>query len=315
MSKAATSTWITAASQQVERAINCPLVYTNAFTVYPLICAINPGVPNNEGMLIAPSQSRHRRAAYLNPEYPAAVGARNLTGHLLTTAVFGTLAQALPADRIANRLLADSASPRPHIVVTGQDDDGRAFSSMMFIAGGMGARPNKDGIPCIAFPSSARNTSVEILENSAPFMIERKWIRENSGGRGRYRGGDGQIFELRVRAKSGASIAVFSDHSGFRHAEWTGVTLPGAGTEIKVNGVAVQTKGTVRVKQTDVCDHTIARGWRLRQSMTDRATCCCYSIRMLAALITFAHLSRSVCIKAPNSAGLLLAIASRPPLT
>ena len=240
----------TGSSQQVERAINCPLVYTNAFTVYPLICAINPGVPNNEGMLRPFTVSAPSRCI-LNPEYPAAVGARNLTGHLLTTAVFGTLAQALPADRIANRLLADSASPRPHIVVTGQDDDGRAFSSMMFIAGGMGARPNKDGIPCIAFPSSARNTSVEILENSAPFMIERKWIRENSGGRGRYRGGDGQIFELRVRAKSGASIAVFSDRSRFPPRGMDGGE-PGAGTEIKVNGVAVPTKGTVRLKQVDV---------------------------------------------------------------
>src|SRR5687768_5859324 len=105
----------TGSSAQVERAINCPLVYTNAFTVYPLICAINPQVPNNEGMLRPFTVSAPSRSI-LNPEYPAAVGARNLTGHLLTTAVFGTLAQALPADRIANRLLADSASPRPHIV-------------------------------------------------------------------------------------------------------------------------------------------------------------------------------------------------------
>ncbi len=237
-------------SLQVERAINCPLVYTSAFTAYPLICAINPQVPNNEGML-RPFTVTAPPRSILNPEYPAAVGARNLTGHLLTTAVFGTLAQALPADRIANRLLADSASPRPHIVVTGHDDAGRPFSSMMFIAGGMGARPNKDGIACIAFPSSARNTSVEILENSAPFMIERKWVRENSGGRGRYRGGDGQIFELRVRAKNGASISVFSDRSRFPPRGMDGGEA-GAGTEIKVNGKPVPSKGTVRLKQGDL---------------------------------------------------------------
>jgi N-methylhydantoinase B len=149
--------------------------------------------------------------------------------------VFGTLAQALPADRIANRLLADSASPRPHIVINGQDDAGRPFSSMMFIAGGMGARPNKDGISCIAFPSSARNTSVEILENSAPFLIERKWIREGSGGRGRYRGGDGQIFELRSAREKRRDIAVFSDRARFPPRGMDGGE-PGAGTEIKVNG-------------------------------------------------------------------------------
>jgi N-methylhydantoinase B len=82
-------------------------------------------------------------------------------------------------------------------------------------------------------------------------MIERKWVRENSGGRGRYRGGDGQIFELRVRAKNGASIAVFSDRARFPPRGMDGGE-PGAGTEIKVNGQPVPTKGTVRLKQGDV---------------------------------------------------------------
>ena len=240
----------TGSSMQVERAINCPLVYTNAFTVYPLICAINPQVPNNEGML-RPFTVTAPERCILNPVYPAAVGARNLTGHLLTTAVFGTLAQALAKDQIADRLLADSASPRPHIVVSGQDDGGRPFSSMMFIAGGMGARPNKDGISCVAFPSSARNTSVEILESSGPILIERKSTREHSGGAGRFRGGDGQIFELRVRAKSGATISIFSDRSRFPPKGMNGGAA-GAGTEILINGQPAPLKGSVRVKQNDI---------------------------------------------------------------
>ena len=240
----------TGSSMQVERAINCPLVYTNAFTVYPLICAINPQVPNNEGML-RPFTVTAPERCILNPQYPAAVGARNLTGHLLTTAVFGTLAQALPRDQIANRLLADSASPRPHIVVSGQDDAGRQFTSMMFIAGGMGARPNKDGISCIAFPSSARNTSVEILESTAPILIERKSLREGSGGHGRFAGGDGQVFELRVRAKSGATISIFSDRARFPPQGMNGGE-PGAGTLIMINGEPVPSKGSVRVKENDV---------------------------------------------------------------
>ncbi len=240
----------TGSSMQVERAINCPLVYTNAFTVYPLICAINPQVPNNEGML-RPFTVTAPERCILNPLYPAAVGARNLTGHLLTTAVFGTLAQALAQDQIADRLLADSASPRPHIVVSGQDDAGRPFSSMMFIAGGMGARPNKDGISCIAFPSSARNTSVEILESSAPILIERKSMREASGGAGQFRGGDGQVFELRVRAKNGAMISIFSDRSRFPPQGMNGGE-PGAGTQILINGQPGPLKGSVRVKQNDV---------------------------------------------------------------
>jgi N-methylhydantoinase B len=240
----------TGSSMQVERAINCPLVYTRAFTIYPLICAINTRIPNNEGMTRPFTVSAPTRSL-LNPEYPAAVGARNLTGHLLTTAVFGTLAQALPKDQTANRLLADSASPRPHLVISGRDDSDRAFSSMFFIAGGMGARPNKDGISCIAFPSSARNTSVEILETSAPIMIERKSMREDSGGKGQFKGGDGQIFEVRVIARDGAMISIFSDRSRFPPQGMNGGE-PGAGTRIELNGQPAPSKGSVRMKQGDV---------------------------------------------------------------
>src|SRR5690606_2679748 len=132
-------------SPQIARAINCPWVYTNAYTIYPLKCAINPDVPNNEGMM-RPFTVRAPEGCLLNPSYPVAVGARNLTGHLLACAVFGTLAQALPERDAPGRLLADGASPRPHVVVSGTDDQGKGFSSTMFIMGGLGARPDKDGI-------------------------------------------------------------------------------------------------------------------------------------------------------------------------
>ena len=240
----------TGSSMQIGRAINCPWVYTNAFTVYPLKCAINPDVPNNEGMM-RPFTVTAPEGSLLNPKHPAAVGARNLTGHLLTSAVFGTLAQAFPKDDVAGRLLADGASPRPHIVISGTDDDGRAFSSTMFIMGGLGARPDKDGIACIAFPSTTRNTSIEVLETSAPILIERKSIRENSGGGGKFRGGDGQVFTLRVLACDGATASIFSDRSRFPPEGMNG-GAPALGTEILINDGPAPLKGTTRLKQGDV---------------------------------------------------------------
>lgn len=237
-------------SMQIGRAINCPWVYTNAFTVYPLKCAINPGVPNNEGMM-RPFTVTAPEGSLLNPKHPAAVGARNLTGHLLTSAVFGTLAQAIPKDDVAGRLLADGASPRPHIVISGTDDQGKAFSSTMFIMGGLGARPDKDGIACIAFPSTTRNTSIEVLETSAPILIERKSIRENSGGAGKFRGGDGQVFSLRVLARDGATASIFSDRSRFPPEGMNGGAAA-LGTEIRINDGPAPLKGTTRLKQGDV---------------------------------------------------------------
>lgn len=237
-------------SGQVDRAINCPWVYTNAYTVYPLKCAINPEVPNNEGMM-RPFKVTAPAGSLLNPEFPAAVGARNLTGHLLASAVFGALAQALPEQALADRVLADGASPRPHLVISGRDDRGRGFSSTIFVMGGMGARANKDGISCIAFPSTTRNTPVEILETSAPIRVERKSLRENSGGRGRFKGGDGQVFEVTVTSKNGANVAVFSDRSRFPPRGLNGGGA-GAGATVLLNGKEIPPKGSARLKQGDM---------------------------------------------------------------
>jgi N-methylhydantoinase B len=79
-------------------------------------------------------------------------------------------------------------------VIPGSNSD--AFVINAFYAGGTGARPQKDGLSCTAFPSGVRSTPVEITENSAPLIMWQKEYRPNSGGPGQYRGGLGQIMEF-----------------------------------------------------------------------------------------------------------------------
>lgn len=236
-------------SSQLGNALNCPWVYTNAYTVYTLKCAINPSVPNNEGALrpfdvIAPSGS------ILNPRFPAAVGARNLTGHQLSSAVFGALSQAVPANGLTDRVLAESGSPRPLVVIRGTVDD-RAFATMVFVMGGMGARPNKDGIPCIAFPATTRNVSIEVLETTTPMLVEKKVFRPDSGGPGEYRGGDGQEMVLRVTAPDGARLSLFADRRRFPPRGLCGGGH-GAGTHISLDGKELSPKGVVHAKKGQV---------------------------------------------------------------
>jgi N-methylhydantoinase B len=60
------------------------------------------------------------------------------------------------------------------------------------VKGGFGARPNKDGINCIASGiSNTMNTPVEVLEMAFPVRVERYEVNPDSGGAGRYRGGCG----------------------------------------------------------------------------------------------------------------------------
>jgi N-methylhydantoinase B len=56
---------------------------------------------------------------------------------------------------------------------------------------------------------------------------------------------------LRVRAKSGATISIFSDRSRFPPKGMNGGAA-GAGTEILINGQPAPLKGSVRVKQNDI---------------------------------------------------------------
>jgi N-methylhydantoinase B len=70
--------------------------------------------------------------------------------------------------------------------------NGRHYVSYETIKGGFGARPNKDGINCIASGiSNTMNTPVEVLELAFPVRVERYEVNPDSGGAGRYRGGCG----------------------------------------------------------------------------------------------------------------------------
>lgn len=65
-------------------------------------------------------------------------------------------------------------------------------------AGGVGARPTKDGIDVLEMdPSNCMNIPAEAIEMSYPLRIQRYGLRHDSGGAGRYLGGLGatKVFE------------------------------------------------------------------------------------------------------------------------
>ena len=80
----------TGTSPQVDRGLNVVPNYTFAFTTYALKCILAPTLLNNEGCF-EPIEVTAPTGCLLNPVYPAAVGARAVTGHFLPTAIFGAL--------------------------------------------------------------------------------------------------------------------------------------------------------------------------------------------------------------------------------
>jgi N-methylhydantoinase B len=157
-------------------------------------------VPFNGGLsrpvrLIAPE------GTVVNRSFPAPGVARNLVGQFIPTMIFAALGDVIPS-------LAESGSPRPTFRVTGSDRNGRAFSAPFFVMGGLGARPSKDGIACIAFPTNTEVVPIEIIEATTPLHVESKEFVTDSGGPGRFRGGLGQRIVIRCLAERARAFVV-----------------------------------------------------------------------------------------------------------
>jgi N-methylhydantoinase B len=107
---------------------------------------------------------------------------------------------------------------------------------VIFHCGGAGARPGKDGLSATAFPSGVLGTPVEVIEHLAPLLIEKKALREGSGGAGTYRGGLGQVIAFRGRGATPFSVSVLGDRTRRPAGGFVGGE-PGALGEVLIDGV------------------------------------------------------------------------------
>jgi N-methylhydantoinase B len=194
-------------SAQVDRGMNVVLNYTAAYTSYAVKCAITPEVPHNDGSF-RPVITTAPEGSILNPRFPAAVAARHIVGHFLPHAVLGALSQIIP-----DRVVAEGSGNIWLTTVRGVGTD--RFITVFFAAGGMGARPTKDGLSCHSFPSGIATTPVEVIETTSPLIVRRKELRPDSGGAGKYRGGLGQSIEVEVRTGEPFIVSSLSDRMRF----------------------------------------------------------------------------------------------------
>lgn len=193
-------------SPQISRGINSVLKYTTAYATYPIKCALDPESPRNEGSF-EPITVTAPRGSILNPVFPAPVAARQLTGHLLSGAIYGCLAQVVP-----DLVVADSGSaPTLRTVFGGQTRDGQSFNQVLFASGGLGASSRMDGHACTAFPSNTGAGSIEVLESVSPLLIRHKELATDSGGPGTFRGGLGQEVLIEVLSDRPVNISLLSD--------------------------------------------------------------------------------------------------------
>jgi len=202
----------TGSSPQSRYGINVVMNYTHAYTSFAVKCAIAPEVPHNEGSF-RPVTVTAPPGCILNALHPAPVAARHLIGHFLPGLIFGALAQAMP-----ERLMADGAASIWITMFRGQRPaaaQSDPYTFMLFQCGGTGARPTKDGLNNVGFPSGVAGVPAEIMESLTGLVVERKEVRPDSGGAGKFRGGLGQFTTFADRSGQSWSMSGMYDRLKF----------------------------------------------------------------------------------------------------
>jgi len=177
---------------QVKGPMNAPLSVTASGIYCGLKTAADPNnlIPPNSGCWRT-IEIRAPKGCVVNATFPApVVYANHEISHRVADMVMGALASFMP-----EQVMACSQGTSAILTLGGVDPvTGRPYVSYETVKGGYGARPNKDGINCIASGiSNTMNTPVEIMEMAFPVRVERYEINADSGGAGRYRGGCGVI--------------------------------------------------------------------------------------------------------------------------
>jgi N-methylhydantoinase B len=160
--------------------------------------------------------------------------------------MFRALAAAVP-----DHVLADCAAPAWTPVVQGINQHGQRFVDIVFLNGGLGARPDRDGVDVLGFPGNLSGTLVEIFENEKPMLVERRELAEGTPGPGRYRGGAGLHFSVRSESITPITVGLRADRL-VHAAQGLDGGEAGAPGLVLLNGEPQHPKRTVVLRAGDV---------------------------------------------------------------
>ncbi len=233
----------TGSSPQSTRGINVVLNYTHAYASFAIKAAICPDVPHNEGSF-RPVHVTAPPGSILNALEPAPVASRQVIGHFVPSAIFAALSGALPG-----RLMAPGADPIWLSVWRGQNPP---FTLTVFQVGGTGARPSKDGLNAVGFPSGVAGVPAEVIESLSPVVLRRRQLRCDSGGAGTWRGGLGQLTEFTRRGEGKWSVSSIADRTAYPAPGLQGGAAGAAGELVLNDGIRPNPKALLDLKEADV---------------------------------------------------------------
>jgi N-methylhydantoinase B len=201
----------TGSSPQVAGSVNAVRAITLSACFYMLRCLLAEDAPPTAGILRPLTLTAHE-GSIVAARPPAAVAGGNVeTSQRIVDVLLRALAQAVP-----HRVPAASAGTMSNLTIGGIDPrSGQPFTYYETAAGGMGARPTRDGISGVqTHMTNSLNTPIEALEYAYPFRVVRYAYRDGSGGAGQFTGGDGLVRELELLTD--ADVTLLADRRVFR---------------------------------------------------------------------------------------------------
>lgn len=174
-------------SPQVRGCLNAVRSIVVSSTLYVFRCLAEENIPTNEGIL-RPIKVITKPGTVVDAEFPAAVSGGNVeTSQRITDVLLGALSKAVP-----EKIPAASQGTMNNLSF-GND----SFTYYETVGGGAGAGKGFNGESAVqTHMTNTLNTPVEALEFQFPVMVTEYSVRENSGGEGKWRGGDGIVREL-----------------------------------------------------------------------------------------------------------------------
>ncbi|MGL5446440.1 MAG: hydantoinase B/oxoprolinase family protein [Rhabdaerophilum sp.] len=172
----------TGTSPQRPDNFNAPEPVTRAAVLYVFRVMVEDNIPMNAGCL-RPIRIIVPDGSMLSPKYPAAVVAGNVeVSQAVTNCLFGALGAMAAAQGTMNNLTFGNTE----------------YQYYETICSGSPAGPTWHGTPGVhTHMTNSRLTDPEILELRFPVVLEDFHIRRGSGGKGKFRGGDGTHRQIR----------------------------------------------------------------------------------------------------------------------
>ncbi len=215
----------TGTSAQMPNNFNAPSSVAMAAVLYVFRTLVDDEIPLNSGCL-KPLEVVIPEGCMLRPRYPAAVVAGNVeTSQCITETLYGALGVLAAGQGTMNNFTFGNAR----------------YQYYETVGGGSGAGPGFDGADVVQIHmTNSRLTDPEVLEWRFPVRLESFEIRHGSGGRGRWRGGNGAV--RRMRFLEPMTAAILSGHRLVRPHGLAGGEAgePGKNYVLRVDGARTE---------------------------------------------------------------------------